>query len=58
MKVSVVIATYDRQRYDVEAVEGVLPRRLMWWSSFAPGVVRHALMKLDPVLACRRQAPR
>ena len=58
MKVSVVITTYIRQRYGVEAVECVLPQRLMWWSSFAPGVVRHALMKLDQVLARRRQAPR
>ena len=54
MKVSVVITTYDRQRYGVEAVEGVLPQRLMWWNSFAPGVVRRALMKLDQVLDRRR----
>lgn len=58
MKVSVVITTYIRQRYGVEAVEGVLPQRLMWWNSFAPGVVRRALMELDQVLDCRRPAPR
>jgi hypothetical protein len=55
MKVSVVITTYFRQRYGVEAV---LPQRLMWWNSFAPRVVRRALMELDQVLDCRRPAPR
>jgi len=58
MKVSVVITTYSRQSYGLEAVEGVLPQRLMFWSSFAPGVVRRALMELDQVLDCRRPAPR
>ena len=58
MKMSVVITTYDRQRYGVEAVEGVLPHRLMWWRSFKPGVVRRALVKLDQVLDRQRPALR
>ncbi len=33
------------------------PQRLLWWSSFTPGVVRRALMKLDQVLDRRRPAP-
>ena len=32
--------------------------RLLWWGSFAPGVVRRALMKLDQVLDRRRSTRR